>query len=77
MSNDKRNDEIKSAKSGENSDSEASLQDELQQESAEGKDSIGDAGSNRNLSGASSWNTLPSDADSNATEESPDSGKKS
>lgn len=77
MSNDNRNDEAKSAKPGQTGDSEASLQEELKQESTEGKDSIGDVESNRNLSGASTWDTLPADADSNASKESKDTGKKS
>jgi hypothetical protein len=69
------NDETKSGKPGEGSDSEDSLEKELEKESAEGKDSIGDVNSNRNLSGASSWDTLPDDeADSDSNK---DSGKKS
>jgi hypothetical protein len=59
MTNDNRADKVKGGKSAESSDSEASLQEELRKESAEGKDSVGDAGSNTNLSGASTWNTLP------------------
>lgn len=73
------NDEMKSGKSGETSDSEESLQKELEQESAEGNDLAGDVKSNRNLSGASTWDTLPdqqADSDS-AGKESKDSGKKS
>jgi len=77
MSDDNRNDEAKSAKPAGSGDSEESLQKELEKESAEGKDSIGDAESNRNLSGASSWDTLPADGDSNATEKAKDSEKKS
>ena len=71
------NDEAKSGKSGEGTDSEDSLEKELEKESAEGKDLVGDVKSNRNLSGASTWDTLPdqeADSDSNASK---DSGKKS
>jgi len=40
-------------------DTEASLQKELARESAEGADSVGDVGSNRTLTGSSTWETLP------------------
>jgi hypothetical protein len=40
-------------------DTDASLQEELSRETAEGADSIGDVGSNRTVSGSSSWETLP------------------
>jgi len=40
-------------------DTEAGLQKELARESAEGADSVGDVGSNRTLSGSSTWETLP------------------
>jgi hypothetical protein len=43
-------------------DNDAALQDELSREAAEGADSIGDVGSNRTLSGSSSWETLPDGA---------------
>lgn len=46
-------------KSGDPADTDASLQDELSREAKEGADSIGDVGSNRTLSGSSSWETLP------------------
>ena len=49
----------KSGKSGTPADTEASLQKELARESAEGGDSIGDVGSNRTLTGSSTWETLP------------------
>ena len=52
----------KGNKSGDTGDTEASLQDELSRESAEGTDSIGDVGSNRTVSGSSSWETLPEKA---------------
>lgn len=42
-------------------DSEDNLQKELSRESGEGKESIGDVGSNRTLSGSSTWETLPDD----------------
>jgi hypothetical protein len=40
-------------------DSEATLQAELRREAAEGKKLVGDMESNRNLSGSSTWDTLP------------------
>jgi hypothetical protein len=46
------------------SDSEKALQEELRREAAEGKSSIGDAGKNSNLSGSSTWETLPEGDDS-------------
>jgi hypothetical protein len=48
-----------SRKPGTTADSEMSLQKELARESAEGRDSIGDIGSNRTLTGSSTWETLP------------------
>ncbi|HMG71204.1 MAG TPA: hypothetical protein VK544_08825 [Gemmatimonadaceae bacterium] len=48
-----------SGKSATTVDSEVSLQKELARESAEGADSIGDIGSNRTLTGSSTWETLP------------------
>jgi hypothetical protein len=39
-------------------DTEAALQRELKREKAEGKGVVGDMGKNRNLSGASTWETL-------------------
>jgi hypothetical protein len=45
------------------SDSEAAMEAELRRESAEGSDSIGDLASNRNLSGSSTWETLPAPAE--------------
>jgi hypothetical protein len=41
------------------SDSEKALQDELRREASEGKGSVGDAAKNSNLSGSSTWETLP------------------
>jgi hypothetical protein len=49
-------------------DSEESLQEELRREAAEGSGSIGDTNANRNLSGSSTWETLP---------DSPDTGEAS
>jgi hypothetical protein len=54
---DKKNDTRN--KTGEPSDTEESLENELSREAAEGADSIGDVASNRTLSGSSSWETLP------------------
>jgi hypothetical protein len=42
-------------------DSEDALQEELRREAAERKNAIGDVDSNRNLSGSSTWETLPED----------------
>lgn len=47
--------------SDEKSDSEQALQDELRREAQEGKGSVGDAEKNTNLSGSSTWDTLPDD----------------
>ena len=43
------------------SESEKALQEELRREAAEGKGSVGDAARNNNLSGSSTWETLPGD----------------
>jgi hypothetical protein len=46
--------------SGAQGDSEEALQEELRREAAEGKGStIGDTDRNSNLSGSSTWETLP------------------
>ena len=42
-------------------DSEEALQEELRREAAERKGAIGDVDSNRNLSGSTTWETLPED----------------
>ena len=44
-------------------DSESGLQEELRRESAEVSDVIGDTAEDRNVSGSSSWTTLPPDDD--------------
>jgi len=51
----------KSASPDAQSDGEKELQEELRREAAEGKGAVGDAASNRNLSGSSTWETLPDD----------------
>ena len=61
-------------KSSESRDTEESLEKELSREAAEGADSIGDVGSNRTLSGSSSWETLP---DKGATGAAPPEDKSS
>jgi len=48
-------------KSKTQSDSEKALQEELRREAAEGKESVGDTARNNNLSGSSTWETLPDD----------------
>ena len=47
-------------------DTETGLQEELQRESAEVADAVGDIASDRNLSGSSSWTTLPESDDRKA-----------
>jgi hypothetical protein len=56
-------------------DSESSLQKELRRESAEGADSVGDVGSNRTLSGSSTWETLPSGGKTPAVNATPNTKK--
>ena len=58
----KDQDQIKKGSTGNEGDSEARLQDELNRESSEGADSIGDVASNRTLSGSSTWETLPDES---------------
>lgn len=50
-----------SSKSPTHGDTKASLQRELTREGAEGADSIGDIGSNRTVTGSSTWETLPNE----------------
>jgi hypothetical protein len=69
------NEETKGGSSSQGGDTEESLAKELEKESAEGKNSVGDVKSNRNLSGASSWDTLP-EGDDSASSTSKGSGKK-
>jgi hypothetical protein len=45
-------------------DSEEALQEELRREATERKNAIGDVDSNKNLSGSSTWETLPDDQSS-------------
>jgi hypothetical protein len=45
-------------------DSETSLQEELQREMKEGERVIGDMAQNRNLTGSSTWETLPESSES-------------
>ena len=44
-------------------DSDVSLQKEIQREEGEGRDLIGDTRENRNVSGSSTWETLPENTD--------------
>ena len=60
MSDKNRGKNRQSGKTTKRGDTDASLQKELGRETAEGSDSVGDVGSNRNLSGSSTWETLPS-----------------
>ena len=61
---DKQNDQRN--KGSGSTDTDEVVQKELSREAAEGKDSIGDVGENRTLSGSSSWETLPDDASGNS-----------
>lgn len=56
---DKKNESGKKGASDSQSDSEKALQEELRREASEGKGSVGDAAKNSNLSGSSTWETLP------------------
>jgi hypothetical protein len=58
---DKKNEAGKKGASDSQSDSEKALQEELRREASEGKGSVGDAARNSNLSGSSTWETLPED----------------
>lgn len=60
MSDNKNHDGKKGASDAQ-SDSEKELQEELRREASEGKGSVGDAAKNSNLSGSSTWETLPED----------------
>ena len=60
------------------SDSEADLQRELKREEREGSGTIGDMRDNRNLSGSSSWTTLPVGGESGELADAPvDSSERS
>jgi hypothetical protein len=72
MSDNQNDSNKKSASPETQSDSEKALQEELRREASEGKGAVGDAAANRNLSGSSTWETLP---DGEAKDES--SGKDS
>jgi len=48
-------------KPGAKTDSVKALQEELHREAKEGKGSVGDASKNNNLTGSSTWETLPDD----------------
>jgi hypothetical protein len=67
----------KNESSGKRGGSEADLQEELNRESGEGGDSVGDVGANRNLTGSSTWETLPNPGKEPADERSPRPGKPS
>ena len=58
---DNKNEAGKKGASDSTSDSEKALQEELRREAAEGKGSVGDAAKNNNLTGSSTWETLPDD----------------
>jgi hypothetical protein len=60
---DKKNESGKKGASDSQSDSEKALQEELRREAKEGKGSVGDAAKNSNLSGSSTWETLPEGKD--------------
>jgi hypothetical protein len=69
--NDNRN------KSDAANDSDESLEKELSREASEGADSIGDIGSNRTLSGSSSWETLPDESSAGGNAKSGDKSSQS
>jgi hypothetical protein len=56
---DNKNKSGKKGASDSQSESEKALQEELRREASEGKGSVGDAAKNSNLSGSSTWETLP------------------
>ena len=70
MSDQNQDNPRQSGKAPKHSDTEAGLQEELHREAAEGGDSVGDVGSNRTLSGSSTWETLPSQEENEATDDS-------
>ena len=47
-------------------DTKSDVQQELRREETEGSDAIGDVAANRNLSGSSTWETLPETGETNA-----------
>lgn len=49
-------------------ENDAALQEELRREASEGKDLIGDTGRDRNVSGSSSWVTLPEEEKSSGSD---------
>jgi hypothetical protein len=57
------NNDDNAKQTGKPADTDASLQSELSREAAEGSELSGDVMSNRNLSGSSSWETLPDESD--------------
>ena len=67
---DRNNDNRNMSGAAKDKDSEESLEKELSREAAEGADSIGDVGSNRTLSGSSSWETLPDESSAGANPKS-------
>lgn len=68
MTDRKKDNRNKGSKPG---DTDASLQAELAREAAEGADSIGDIGSNRTVTGSSSWETLPDETAGSAKKKRP------
>ncbi|MFL5576946.1 MAG: hypothetical protein ACJ79S_13350 [Gemmatimonadaceae bacterium] len=74
MTKDERDTPRRKGGSPTHADSESSLEKELGREEREGADSIGDVAADRNLSGSSSWTTLPSGSDSDRRRAEPASG---
>lgn len=58
---DNKNEAGKKDASDSKTDSEKELQKELRREASEGKGSVGDTAKNNNLTGSSTWETLPDD----------------
>ncbi|MEO8909819.1 MAG: hypothetical protein ABI408_06275 [Gemmatimonadaceae bacterium] len=61
MTNEKKENAQSKPTDGQRVDSTDALEQELERERSEGTDAIGDAATDRNLSGSSTWTTLPPD----------------
>jgi hypothetical protein len=62
MANDRNDERRTDAGAAGSNDTDEAFQEELRRESSEGGGLLGDTKSNRNLSGSSTWETLPDDA---------------
>jgi hypothetical protein len=59
---------------GAGGDDESALQEELRRESKEGEELVGDTAHDRNVSGSSTWITLPEDEQADGRDETQDGG---